>query len=268
MNCDVVAYLSGILYDASEDNAWTQAVAAASFPGVLAVYLMPDTHVGAIVPIGSVIVTDGTLILAGAGFDISCGVLCMKVPGLTARMVASQEKRRRWINEVERRIPTGIGSHRPDLMPKFSIDRVEEMIRHGALALGVDPDVCERSHLPTGIFVNTGVDQKAASKLVPQLGSLGGGNHFIELQCDEDDGSVWVMIHSGSRGYGYGIASYYMHAAAELRGMPDNRRESAWLHIDEPLGREYWEQMCSAANYAIANRHVMAMSVCEALQET
>jgi len=268
MYCEIVALLSDPLYEASEENAWEQAVTGAEFPGVLALYMMPDTHLGSVVPIGSVIVTDGTLILAGAGFDISCGVLTMRVPGLTAEMVASPEKRRQWIEQVELRIPTGIGSHRSSLMPSFSRDEAEEMLRAGAIPLGVGPDVCERVRIPVGNRVDSSVDPKAASKLTAQLGSLGGGNHFIELQVDAADGSAWVMIHSGSRGYGYGIASHYMHAAAALRGMRDNRREAAWLHIDEPLGREYWDQASAAANYAIANRHVMARSVSAALEAT
>jgi tRNA-splicing ligase RtcB len=268
MNCDVVAFLTKDLFEASEEPAWKQAVAGASFPGVEKVFLMPDTHLGAVVPIGSVIVTDGTLILAGAGFDISCGVLAMKVPGLHASDVVDPIKRRQWIDEVEKRVPTGIGSHRPALMPTFTKNQAEQALHFGAASLGVDPDCCERPYIPLGTLVNPGVNPRSESKLVDQLGSLGGGNHFIEMQVDAEDGSVWAMIHSGSRGYGYGIAAHYMHAAAALRGLPDNRREEAWVSIDEPLGREYWDQMCGAANFAIANRHVMARSISEAFEET
>jgi len=73
------------------------------------------------------------------------------------------------------------------------------------------------------------------------------------------------MIHCGSRGYGYQTANHFFHAGAELRGIADNQREKSWLRIDEPLGKEYWDYQNSAANYAIANRHIIIQGVQEAL---
>jgi tRNA-splicing ligase RtcB len=108
---------------------------------------------------------------------------------------------------------------------------------------------------------------RARDKATPQLGSVGGGNHFIEMQVDRDDGSVWVMIHCGSRGYGWQTANYYFYAGAELRGLPKNQREQSWLRSDEPLGREYWAHHNSAANYAVANRHVIVRGVQQALDD-
>ena len=103
-------------------------------------------------------------------------------------------------------------------------------------------------------------------KACPQLGSVGGGNHFIEMQVDASDGSVWVMIHCGSRGYGWQTANHYFYAGAELRGLAKKRRETSWLRADEPLGREYWAHHNSAANYAVANRHIIVGEVQRALE--
>jgi tRNA-splicing ligase RtcB len=74
------------------------------------------------------------------------------------------------------------------------------------------------------------------------------------------------MIHCGSRGYGWQTANHYFYAGAELRGLPKNRREESWLRADEPLGREYWAHHNSAANYAVANRHVIVRGVQQALE--
>jgi tRNA-splicing ligase RtcB len=93
---------------------------------------------------------------------------------------------------------------------------------------------------------------------------VGSGNHFVELQVDRDDGSVWAMVHCGSRAYGWQTANHFFYAGAELRGLPSNRREQSWLFADEPLGRQYWAHHNSAANYAVANRHLIARGVSDA----
>src|SRR5579872_3949207 len=118
MKVEAHAFLSEAFYDACEEPVWQQIATGASFEGVIGAYLMPDTHVGYGVPVGSVIVTDDTIIQGGSGYDISCGVLHMKAD-LGARAVASKHERRRWVTEVERRIATGKGHRRPELMPTF-----------------------------------------------------------------------------------------------------------------------------------------------------
>ena len=135
-------------------------------------------------------------------FVHNCGILHLKVP-LKAKSIRSKEKRWRWINEVEKRIATGVGSRRPSLAPKFAESLIEDVLRHGVRPLNVPADLCERQFVPIqGSFDSHKID-KARSKAIPQIGSVGGGNHFIELQCDVADGQVWVMIHCGSRGYGW-----------------------------------------------------------------
>ena len=99
------------------------------------------------------------------------------------------------------------------------------------------------------------------------MGSLGGGNHFIEMLVDPTDASVWLMVHCGSRGFGWETAEHYFHAGAELRGMSGRRREESWLRLDEPLGQEYWAHHNAAANYAIANRWTIVEGIKDATVE-
>ena len=268
MSTDVHAFLSETLYAQTDEALWRQAANAASYPGIIAFYLMPDTHLGYGIPVGGVAVTEDVIIQAGSGYDISCGVIYLRVPGLRASDVADWDKRRRWIDDVEMRIATGVGSHRPKHMPRFSEAQVEEILRYGAKTLGVHADLCERQYIPVDdSFLDSDRVTRARNKAAPQLGSVGGGNHFVEMQVDANDGSVWVMIHCGSRGYGWQTANHYFYAGAELRGLPTKRREDSWLRADEPLGREYWAHHNSAANYAVANRHIIVRGVQTALED-
>src|SRR5277367_2908974 len=202
MKVEAHAFLSEALYQSSEEPVWEQIANGASYEGVTGAYLMPDTHVGYGVPVGSVIVTDGTIIQGGSGYDISCGVLYMKAD-LDAGAVKSKVDRERWVREVERRVATGKGSHRPDLMPKFSRGQADEILRFGAKALGVRAELCERQYIPVPDGVDLTKIARAHAAVIPQLGSVGGGNHFVEMQVDRDSGEVYVMVHCGSRGYGW-----------------------------------------------------------------
>ncbi|MFA5205679.1 MAG: RtcB family protein [Lentisphaeria bacterium] len=266
MKVDAVAFLSDALYESSEEEMWRQLSVAASYEGVTAAYAMPDCHMGFGVPIGCVIVTDNVVIQAASGYDISCGVIYLKT-NLTAEDVGDYQKREQWVVEVEKRIATGIGSSRPDLMPAFSHKEAQNILRHGAKALGISSELCERHYTPVPDNIDLTKIEKAYEKVVPQLGSVGGGNHFVEMQIDRDSGEVFVMIHCGSRGYGHRTADHFFHEGAQLRGLADNRREESWLYIDEPLGKEYWAYHNSAANFAIANRHIITHGVIQALQE-
>ena len=268
MNCPVVAFLSDKLFEASEESVWLQAFNTACYPNVKYVFLMPDTHSGYGVPIGGVVVTDGTMIQAGSGYDISCGVLYMKGEGLTAEDVADPAKRRAWIDEVELRVATGIGTNRPKKMPEFSHKFLTEVLMTGGHALGLSKDVCERVSLPVDeTYFNMDRIPRATGKMVGQLGSLGSGNHFIELQVDPTDSSVWLMVHCGSRGYGWQTAEHFLYAGAEARGLAKKRRGESWLYPDEQLGKEFWAHHNSSANYAIVNRHIIAEQLAEATFE-
>lgn len=267
MKCDVHAYFSQHLYDMSEEILWTQAFNSASMEGVIGVYIQPDAHMGYTIPVGGVVITEDVIIQAGSGYDVSCGVVIMKVPGITAENIAGIQKREDWIRETEKRVALGVGSDRPVYMPEFKDKEVENIFKYGAKAIGVSADVCERQYIDVPDGIDFRKIEKAYEKAKPQLGSVGGGNHFIEMLCDEKDGSVWVLIHCGSRGFGWQTANYFFYEGAKLRGLPTNRREEAWLKADEPLGKEYWAYHNAAANYAIANRHTIVNGVQEALQK-
>ncbi|MGC4087949.1 MAG: RtcB family protein [Polyangiaceae bacterium] len=265
MRVDAHAFFSESLFEASEESMWQQLAAAASYEGVIGAYLMPDAHSGYGVPVGCVVVTEGTIIQAGSGYDISCGVLYMRVPGLHASDVADWDRRAQWVEQVEQRVATGVGSHRPKHMPRFSHKKVGDILRYGAKAIGVRAEKCERQYIEVDEQADLTRIERAYEKVLPQLGSVGGGNHFIEMQVDRDSGDVWVMVHCGSRGYGWQTANHFFYEGAELRGLPKNRREDSWLRIDEPLGREYWAHHNSAANFAVANRHIIVNGIQEAL---
>ncbi len=266
MKVEVHAFLSESLYETTDEQVWQQIVSGASYEGVVGAYLLPDTHVGYGVPVGSVIVTDDTIIQGGSGYDISCGVLTMKA-ALTASSVRSKHERQRWVTEVERRIATGKGHRRPELMPKFSKRKADDILRYGAQALGVRADLCERQFIPVPDDIDLAKIDRAYSSAAGQLGSVGGGNHFVEMQCDRDSGDVYVMVHCGSRGYGWQTANHFFYEGAKVRGLPKNRREESWLRATEPLGKEYWAHHNSAANFAIANRHIIVDGIREATRE-
>lgn len=266
MCCHVDAFLSQTLYEQTDEGLWQQAVDSASYDGVTGVYLMPDTHLGYGIPVGGVVVTDGVIIQSGSGYDISCGVVYLRVPGLNASDVANWDVRKRWVDEVEARVATGLGNERPTLARKVKSNQIEDVLRYGAKALGISADFCERQYIPVPDDLDLKKIERAHSKCIHQLGSVGGGNHFIEMQVDAADGSVWVMIHCGSRGYGWQTADHFFHEGAKLRGLPKGRREQSWLYADEPLGQEYWAHHNSAANFAVANRHSIVEGVREALR--
>lgn len=265
MKVDAVAFLSEELFKSSEVEMWEQIKDGASSEGVIGAYLMPDCHLGFGVPIGSVIITEDTLMQACNGYDIGCGILELKVPGLSAGNVKNKYVRETWVNEVEKRVATGIGHNRPSLMPAFTKDKGEEILRFGAKAIGVDAVLCERQYIPVSENTDFGKIKIAHDKILPQLGSVGSGNHFIEMQVDEKTGEVWVMVHCGSRGYGWQTANHFFFEGAKARGISSKHRESSWLRADEPLGKEYWNYAASAANYAIANRHIIVQGIQEAL---
>ena len=160
---------------------------------------MPDTHSGYGIPVGGVAVTDDVIIQAGSGYDISCGVLYCSVPELTAADVADEDKRRAL--DPRGRSARRDGRRQPPPAPHAALRRAR---RRGDLALRREGARRRRRPLRAAVHrrsTTTSLDPdrigRARDKALPQLGSVGGGNHFIEMQVDRDDGSVWVMIHCG-----------------------------------------------------------------------
>lgn len=255
----VNVFLSDDLYQASEEEAWNQMATAANMPGVVDVAVMPDTHVGYGVPIGIVIKTKETILPTAAGYDIGCGMVQLRTD-IDADKVQDKSKRRAWIDRVTGLIGFGKGDS-GKMKPKAPF---EEIVKFGAKALGRLPGSTEREFIPVEESVPL---PDKAKRGRTQLGSLGGGNHFCEMQVEEKTGKVWVMIHTGSRGYGHGIADEYFVKGAEELGLPSSQRELAWFDRGSKLGKEYWSLHNQAANFAIANRVLIGEAVCMALED-
>jgi tRNA-splicing ligase RtcB len=248
-----------------EEPVFDQIVNAASFPGVTRVAITPDAHLGYGVPIGTVVETEGILLPTAAGYDIGCGMVQLKTT-LTAEDVRDAKKRREWIDQVIGRIAVGVGASRAQRQRKVDSKTFAEVVRHGAKALGRVSGTTERAFIPVEDD-RVDIPDRAYEKR-DQLGSLGGGNHFTEMQVDED-GKVWVMLHTGSRGFGWNIAkSFFVEGAARL-GLHGGRgsEDHVWFDAESPLGRDYWNLHNMAANFATANRLIIGEAVCAALED-
>jgi len=261
------------------DNALEQAVNVSFLPGIVkASLVMPDAHWGYGFPIGGVAAmdpdTDGVISPGGIGFDINCGVRMIRT-GL--RKKQAERRIQDVINELFRSVPCGVGSEKAitrlsdsdlsDVMTRGSAWAVEhgygapEDLEHteenGCLE-GADPDV---------------VSNEARRRGAPQMGTLGSGNHFLEIDFVEnvfdahaadvfgiEQGSVILQVHCGSRGFGHQVCSDYlktMQRASEKYGIPLRDKQLACAPIDSPEGRSYFSAMACAANYAWANRQTI-----------
>lgn len=242
-------FLSEKLYAESEEGLYQQIQTAASYPGALEVVVTPDAHIGSTVPVGCVIATDGTLLHSPVGYDIGCGILCFKsdVPhtkGLDDKL------RRKFSQQVMHRVGLGVGQ--PGTVAATHKE-FQKMIREGATALGYSRENTERDYLP--VDDKWDPPQKAIDRGIQQLCSLGGGNHFLELQYDQD-GKLWVMVHTGSRGFGYQLAAHYIRLAQQ--DLKDNRLErhfdSTYFLPRSPHWNGYRNAVNAGANFAIVNR--------------
>ena len=256
------AFLSDELYDASEEDSWKQAVDAAKMAGVEKVVLTPDLHSGFGVPIGCVILTKETILPTAAGYDIGCGMVQLETT-LDANDVADPVKRRQWVDQVVEKIGIGVGQS-SKLQTGIAFG---DVVRYGAQAFGRNAkDHTERNFIPVPTKLPQPVNDRAEAKS-DQLGSLGGGNHFCEMQVEEGTNKVWVMVHTGSRGYGWNIADNFFRQGAVDCGLPMNQRELAWFDRSSELGKAYWAQHNMAANFAIGNRVMIGKAVCDALMD-
>ncbi|MBF0245464.1 MAG: RtcB family protein [Planctomycetes bacterium] len=203
------------------------------------VALMPDCHQGFGMPIGGVLACRDALIPNAVGVDIGCGMVAVET-GLSASSLCGLEGIRELLREVKELVPVGEGrSHsRGQFWDGFS-DFLQK--------LGAPP---------------AWLDERGWTRDQQNLGTLGGGNHFIEIQVSEE-GRVWLMIHSGSRNLGHRIATHYHGEARALNAamkaaLPDE--DLAWLPAGHELGQGYIRDMSFALAYARENRRRM-MSV-------
>jgi tRNA-splicing ligase RtcB (3'-phosphate/5'-hydroxy nucleic acid ligase) len=264
------------------DRSLWQVANVATLPGiVIASYAMPDIHWGYGFPIGGVAATDvaggGVVSPGGVGFDISCGVRLLVT---TFEEEDVQPKVRRLMSGLQARVPTGSG---PGGIWKLDVSELRGVLRSGARSaveagygLAQDLERCE-DHGALPVEDVGQVSDRAMARGERQLGSLGSGNHFLELQVVDRifepavaqrfglvKGNVTVMIHTGSRGLGHQVCSDHvreMLQALPTYGiiLPDPQLAAA--PVDSPHGRRYLSAMAAAANFGRANRQVIAWAV-------
>jgi tRNA-splicing ligase RtcB len=266
-----------LLEAALGDRSIEQAVNASTLPGVLShVTVMPDVHQGYGFPIGGVAATrfpDGVISPGGIGYDINCGVRL-----LGSRMLVEEVKP--WIRELTSALyancPSGVGVKGKLRLTQKAIDKVCREGSEWALKNGyAQPDDIVNTEEGGRISgANPAfVSDRAKQRGRPQLGSLGAGNHFIELDLVEEiwdpkaaqafgleKGYLALQIHCGSRGFGHQVCSDYVRElqSAVRRyniNLPD--RELVCAPLDSPEGERYLGAMTCAANYAFANRQVL-----------
>ena len=230
-----------------EDQAHEQLRNIASIPFVGPwVAVMPDVHLGKGATVGSVIPTRGAIIPAAVGVDIGCGMAAVRT---TLRASDLPDDLGPLRNSIERSVPVGNGcSVEHWKLP----DSIETRVAQSGLVERLD--VIKQKHRKI-----------RTDKLDRQIGTLGGGNHFIELCLDESD-AVWVMLHSGSRGTGNLIGTYFIERAREELAkrvlgfhLPD--KDLAFFMEGEPLFDDYVEAVSWAQDYARENREAMMARV-------
>jgi tRNA-splicing ligase RtcB len=268
-----------------EEQVFQQVANVAFLPGIVDHSLaMPDIHWGYGFPIGGVAATrvrDGVVSPGGVGFDINCGVRLVRT-NLTEEEV--RPKIEQLVNELFINIPSGVGSE--GKIRASEKELVEVMVKgsHWAVEKGYglaeDIIVTEESGCMKGARPDK-VGSKARKRGIPQLGTLGSGNHFLEVEVVdelydreaakamgiEDLGQVLILIHTGSRGFGHQICTDYVGLLGEAVkrygiSLPD--RQLACAPINSPEGQDYLAAMACAANYAWTNRQFILHWVREA----
>jgi tRNA-splicing ligase RtcB len=203
------------------------------------VAVMPDCHPGETALVGSVVPTRDMLLLGAIGGDIGCGMSALKLP---LQMKDIEGKLEHLLGEIYRSIPVG-GSR--NTQPG---ERVRAM------------PIWERA-MRAPLLTN-----RRIRMLRLQMGSLGGGNHFIEIQRDSE-GCIWAMVHTGSRGLGTALRDFYTAKASALPGVnPSLFRRCAYLPAESDLGRAYMDDLQFAVHFAAANRREIMTRLLEALR--
>ncbi len=278
MRVPVIIYASDELIDGMDRKVFEQAINVASLPGIVkASYAMPDAHWGYGFPIGGVAAFDpereGVVSAGGVGFDISCGVRTL-LTGLNREQLKSARKE--LVDDLFYSVPAGLGSTGNI---RLNDREMESMLREGARwavsrGFGVAKDLerieeqgCMAGALPKA------VSQRAKQRQREEMGTLGSGNHYLEIQevvevYDQDignqygirSGDVVVSIHCGSRGLGHQIGTEYLKKMVITAGqhgirLPD--RELACAPIRSLVGENYLGAMRAGINCALANRQII-----------
>ena len=281
MRVPAVVYASDrLLDDLRRDQTLTQARNVACLPGIVRMsYVMPDGHQGYGFPIGGVAAFDpdeGIVSPGGVGYDINCGVRLLRSDFTEAEVTG---RRKELLSGIFGAVPAGVGKGG---VTKLSRTALREIMVKGAewavangYGSGEDLERTEESGRMKDAAADD-ISDRAMERGLPQIGTLGSGNHFLEIQkvdeiFDEEAarafgltgrGQVLVMIHCGSRGLGHQVASDFIEAmenAFGVAGLPD--RELVYAPFKSAEGQRYYRSMCAAVNYAFANRQMIAHGV-------
>ncbi|MFT4260863.1 MAG: RtcB family protein [Candidatus Woesearchaeota archaeon] len=289
MNVPVKIFASQKLMDKmKQDDSLKQGINVAHLPGIKGFsIMMPDAHQGYGFSIGGVAATDhkdGCLSPGGVGFDVNCGVRL-----LTTNLTRSEvePRLRELLDLLYKKVPPGVGEKSIFRLTNEELDEVmiegpSVMIKRG-LGLKEDIENCESNGKLIGADPSK-VSDKAKKRGRAQLGTLGSGNHFLEIQYvgeifDKEIADVFgitkkdqvvVLIHTGSRGLGHQVCSDYLRKIEDtfpdlIKDLPD--KNLAYAPAESDLAKEYYAAMCSAANFAWTNRHLIGHQTREAFKE-
>ena len=272
--------------DIRRDNAPEQVANGAFLPGIVGPSMaMPDIHWGYGLPIGGVVATDareGVISPGGVGFDGNCGVRLLTTPLSQEEAMKRQED---LISDLAATIPTGVGSSGQVTLSRDQLDRVcvtgARWVVSEGHGLPEDLEVTEENGEMAGADPGA-ISQRAKKRGRNQLGTLGSGNHFLEVGYVErvfnpgvastmglEPGQVTVMVHSGSRGLGHQVCTDYVAAcdrAAKEYGFNLPDRQLACAPLQSKTGRDYFRALAGAANYAWANRQFLTQWSRESLR--
>ncbi len=287
MRVPVRLFASRRLLEASlDDLSIEQAVNAATLPGLVGhVVVMPDMHQGYGFPIGGVAATrtpDGVISPGAIGYDINCGVRLM---GSSVPLDAAQALLSELATALDHFCPLGVGSHGGYPVTEAELDQVCRQGASWGLKRGLATEQDLRRTEENGMLDGADpakVSQRAKDRGRPQLGTLGAGNHFIEVDVVEQihdepaasamglqEGLLTLQIHCGSRGFGHQICSDYVAAfqnAPQRYGIRLPDRELMCAPLDSPEGKAYLAAMRAAANYAFLNRQILAHGARQAFE--
>ncbi len=265
-------FLTAELLAATEDNLYGQIVNATRFPGVKLVVITPDVHYGYGVPVGCVILTDvdnGAVAMGPVGYDIGCGMMSARSEVLAAG--ATPDRKLAFNRAVMERVEMGAGG-KSERFRNLSASEFNHLIRGGAeyyvekYGASFDRSRAERHRIPVADDWQIPLGGKGKPERgMNQLGSLGGGNHFIELQRSEMTDTLFVQVHTGSRGFGHGLATNYFELAREERpGATDI--DLGYFTPESKHYRDYLNAVAAGGNYAILNRLIIFEQVAEAFR--
>jgi len=288
MNVPVRIYMTEKLLKQTEDGAIQQAINVASLPGIVkASIMLPDAHWGYGFCIGGVAafpVDEGIISPGGIGYDINCGVRFL-ISDLTLEEV--KPKLNELLRALARNVPAGVGRGGHLRLSRSELDELLELGAHWAVEHGYG-DRGDLEHIEdNGRLLAADaskVSDRAKKRGAPQVGTLGSGNHYIEVEVidqifDEHAakvmgirgvGQIGIMIHTGSRGLGHQVASDYlevMRRAVKKYNIKLRDIQLVCAPFNSPEGQDYFAAMNAAANFAFCNRQMITHFARKAFQE-